>query len=232
MEALPITIEPEVRELETKALTWAERAKTLKVRDAATHAQACDTLGQVKALRNEAEAHHRPIIDSAHRTHKVACDALRKIDAPLAEAESILKSGIGAYELEQRRIQEQREREDREIREQILAEQREAEIEAAEAEGASVEEIRAIADAPMIVPAPRVPPAFLPQAGVSTAKTYRAVVTNIRMLAQAVADGAVPHTLIVADQRALNAMARALKGQMQIPGVRVEEDAIVRAKGR
>ena len=224
--------EPLNRDLENKSLTWSERARTIKVRDSATYAQACDTLTAVKALRNEAEAHHRPVIDAAHKAHAAACDALRRIDNPLKEAEGILKSGIGTFELEQRRIQEQKAREDREQRERAMLEQREREIEDAEKEGASVEEIRAVADAPLQpVPVVRTQPTFTPQAGVSTAKTYRSVVMSIRKLAAAVAGGAVPETLVVANEKALNAMARALKGQMNIPGVRVEEIPVVRSKG-
>lgn len=217
--------------LETKALTWSERASSLKVRDAATYTMACDTLTAVKALRKEAEEHHRPVIQSAHETHRKACDALNRVDRPLAEAEAILKRGIGAWEIEQKRIEEQRQREAREAAERLLAEQREAEIEAAEADGATVEEVTAMVEAPMVVPVAKVQPTYQRATGVSTAVTYRAEVIDIKKLARAVADGVVPHTLITANSSALNALARAQKGVMQIPGVRVVEDSIVRARG-
>lgn len=228
-----IPIEPQLeRELETKAINWSDYARSVRVIDKVTHAKACDALTAIKDLRKAAEEHHRPVIDSAHKTHRAACAALNKIDQPLAEAETILKSGIGSFEIAQRRIQAEAERKAREEAERIIAEQREQEIEAAESEGASVEEIRVMAEAPMVIPAPRVQPTFQPAPGVTTVTGYKARVTDLRKLCRAVAEGVVAPTLVLPNETALNALARAQKGIMQVPGVVVEETATVRASGR
>lgn len=231
-EPLSKQLDPRAAELEVTALTWPEKAKGVTIADQTSYDQACEMILAIKGLRNEAEEHHRPIITSAHQTHKLTLAALAKVDTPLAEAERILKASIGGYEQEQRRIQADLERQAREKAEREQAEQLEAQIEEAEAAGASQEEVLAIIEQPMVAPAPIVPQVHTAAKGVSTSKTYKAEVFNLRDLCRAIADGKQPTTLIEANMPALNGIARALKGQMSVPGVRAVEVTNVSVRGR
>lgn len=220
--------------LEDRTLTLAEQALGLTVVDQVTHDNAAELLLAVKGLRNEAEAHHRPMINAAHQSHKISLAALQKIDDPLKQAEQILKTRIGGWEAEQLKLQAEQERIAREQAEAARAAETEAEIEQAEAAGAPVEEVQAIISQAEMRPTPRpvVAPTFVKAKGVSTVMVYAAEVFDIKALCRAVADGKVSSEMVQPNMTALNGMARALKSTMQIPGVRCIETPSVRAGGR
>ena len=234
MAALASNPVPQRDELESQALTWSEQASAIAVVDQASHDRAAEMLLSVKDLRNKAEEHHRPMIEAAHRTHKATIEALKRIDGPLESAERILKSRIGTFQIEQQRLQAERERLAREEAERLKAAETEREIEAAEAAGASIDEVSAIIEQADMRPAPLpiVPVAFERPKGVSTRLVYSAEVFDMRALCRAIGEGKVSPELVAPNASALNRMAAALKGTMQIPGVRVMESASVRAGGR
>lgn len=231
MSAQPIAVDT-TDGIHSKVLTFKERASALVVNSQETYETAAEILLGIKDLRKEAEAHHRPMIEAAHKSWKATLAGLQKIDEPLAEAETILKRGIGAYQTEQRRIQQEAERIAREAADRAQAEALESSIEAAEAQGATVQEVQAIIDQPMVAPVVRVAPTIQPVAGVSAAKVYRAEVVNLRELCKAVAMGQVPETYVAASMPALNGVARSTRGSIRIPGVRIVEDTTVRAGRR
>lgn len=219
-------------DLEQEALSWPERARGFVVFDQKTYDVAARKLLALAEMRREIIQHHAEPKQKAFEAHKSICAAEKRLLDPVAEAERIIKGSIGTYDMEQRRIRETADRKAREESERLAMEQREREIVEAEAAGAAVEEVTAMIEAPMIVPrvAPMAPAIqHRPAAGVSTARTYRARVTDIKALCRAVADGAVAHTLVLPNETALNALARAQKGVLSIPGVLVEEDFNVRA---
>lgn len=171
--AAPAASEPEKTEIEKQTSSLAQKVAACVI---TTHAQfeaAVELTRGVKALMEEAEKHHRPVIDAAHRAHLAATDALKRILKPLKSAEDALKEKIGAWvDSEKRRREEeeskareeaarlQREAEERQrleyeaqlaearARDEEIRRAREAELEAtleaAEANGASPIEIEAI----------------------------------------------------------------------------------------
>lgn len=92
----------------------------------------------------------------------------------------------------------------------------------------AVEEIKAVLDRPMVMAPVRVVPVYERTSGVSIAKVYKAEVISIKLLASAVASGTVPENLIEANMTTLNALMRASRGGIQIPGVRCIEESTVR----
>jgi hypothetical protein len=252
------------RELEPQALTFSERARALTIIDQATYGAVIELMRGIKDLRLEAENHHRPVIDAAHKTHKAALAALQRIDDPLKQGEFICKGKIGTWEMEQRRIEEEARRKAEEEarraqeaeRQRLALELEKARLAAEEAKmaaameaevaGASidaitaileqpdtvVEEMRAVLEQPIVMPAIQIAPTYERASGVSIAKRYKAEVFDIKLLAAAVGRGEAVVNLIEANQSALNAMARASKGSIKIPGVRCVEDSTVRSGGR
>lgn len=218
-------------ELAEKALSWPEQARAIVIRDQHSYDLAASRLLDVAALRKEIVDHHKPMKEAAHEAHKRICESERKLLEPVAQAESILKGSIGAWDAEQRRIREDAERKAREEAERLMAEQIEAAAMEAEAAGASVEEVEAIVTAPVVVPKIAVQ-TYTKAAGISTAVLYSAEVTNLRELCRAVADGRVSEQCVQANTTVLNQMARALKTTMNIPGVRVVQTNSVRAGRR
>lgn len=225
-------VEVENPELEQQATNLPAVARALQIKDQRTFDLAAAKLRDIADLRREIVDHHAPLKQKAHEAHKAICDAEKKLLAPVAEAEQILRRAIATWDMEQRRIEEERRREAEERARREQEEALEAAAEQAEAEGASVVEVEAILTQPIASPAVHVEPTYQKAAGVSTAKTWKARVTSIRMLAQAIADGKQPPTLLVANEAALNAMARATQGSLAVPGVEFYWEPVVRAGRR
>ena len=228
-----VNVEPPAetgRQLETKALTLSERAALLKIEDQPSYDVAVDFLKGIKALRNEAEAHHRPTIDLAHKTHKSAVEALKRVDVPLEQAERLIKGTMAAWTLEQERIRRAEEDRLRLEAEKAREAEIEAQIEQAEAEGADQTEVLAMIEQAAMVPAPppsTVAPVYKPAAGVSVRKTFAAEVTSLRLLIQHVAQHPDLEYLLAADLPKLNQLARMQGAGLRIPGVRVIEKSSV-----
>lgn len=222
---------PPAKELEAKALTWPERARALTVDSDETFHEAGNLLVGVKALRKEIEDHHRPVIAAAFAAHKAATAAKKKLDDPLDVAEGVLKRSMAAYhEAQERARRAEQLRLEAEARRQE-EERRLAEAEALEAEGRheeaaqTIEELIVAPVAPVAPPAPKV-------AGVSFREQWTAEVTDLSALVRAVADGKAPAGLVMANQSALDQLARALKDTMAVPGVKVRKQTGVAAGAR
>ena len=98
-----------------------------------------------------------------------------------------------------------------------------------EAAGAPAEVIQAVIaraeSAPVM--APRVAPQYERAQGIAARKTYRAQVVSMIEFIRWVAQNPTHETLLQPNQSALNALARAQRENLRIPGVRVVvEDSI------
>jgi len=63
--------------------------------------------------------------------------------------------------------------------------------------------------------------------GISTRKNYKAEVVDLSTLVKAVNDGTAPAGCLIADQKVLNGMAKALKENLAIPGVKLVVETVV-----
>jgi hypothetical protein len=231
--AFPAPVQPE-EDLRRPALSLADEARAITV-TSETYPIAAEKLLACAAMKKKIEEHHAPLKQKAHEAHKAICEAEKSLLAPILEAERVLKSGIGAYELEQKRIAEERERKEREEQERLAAETLEASIEEAEANGASAEEIAAIIEAPLVIPrAAPVAHAVQKVSGVATATVWKAEIIDLAKLVAYIATPAGRQFLglVQPNTTALNSLARSLKNSVNIPGVRIYAEAQVRAGGR
>lgn len=204
-------------EFEQQALTWTEKAKAVVVRNQESYNQATGLLLSIAGLKREIIDHHKPIKDTAYAAHKAAVAAEKRLLDPLAEAEAIIKRGIGSFELEQRRIREEAER-------KALEEARRAEEEArirlaeqAESMGAEAETVAEILDTPMPVQTPIVVPSFQRAEGVSARSkpVYRWRVVN---------EGQIPREYLKIDEVKINGIVRAMGAATKINGIEIYED--------
>jgi len=214
------TPEPAEKALARQAASWPDRARALRVVDQPTYEQASEHLIGIKGLRASIEETFGPIIAKAHAAHKEAVAQRKKVEAPLEEAECILKKGISGYLAEQERLRREEERRLREAVELQAAAELEQRIEEAERSGAPVAEINAMIEQPLVVPAPVAPPRVQRVEGISMRETWRAEVVDKAALIRAAAVRPDLHALLEVNVPALNGMARALKSAMSIPGVR------------
>jgi hypothetical protein len=227
-------------ELMTRTSTWPERAKALIVLDAATCIRAAEMLKGIKDLRKEVDEAFDSIIAKAFAAHKEAVGKKRQAEAPLIEAEQLLKRSLAVYETEQERL---RQIEQRRL-EAIAREEEETRRlnEAADLERQALAgpepDLDALYDAhqlleqPIDTPSVVLPKATPKVAGVSYREVWRADVTDIKTLCRAIADGSQPSSLVTANMTALNGIARSLKSQARVPGVRFVSEKTVAAGGR
>lgn len=201
-----------------KALTFPDRAKALRITDAQTYEAACDFLKGIKALRMEIAETFDPHVKRAHEAHRALLKEKADAEAPLAEAERIAKSALVVYDQEQERIRRiEQQRQQAELRRQE-EERRLAEAVALEDAGEQAE-AEALIEEPIAVPTVAVAPSTPKVSGISYRETWGASVTNLHQLVKFVAANPSHVGLLAANMPALNAQARSLKAQMQIPGV-------------
>lgn len=228
--ARTIDITPEASEAAALALPIPEQAKALVIRDDASLRNGNEILLTIKDLRKKIADTFGPICSAAFAAHKTAVKAQKDAEAPLVEAEAIIKPAIARYMAEaERKRREEEERIRKEMERQAEEEALSAAIEA-EAEGASPEEVQAIVETPVFIPQPIAPP--LPKLeGVSIRKVVKFRVADVNALIQGVARGQVPREAVIPNDVFLGQQARSLRTSLRYPGVEVwEEDSV--AAGR
>lgn len=205
-----------------EALTIPEQAKAIQVVDAETYTKAGEVLITIKALRKKIDATFDGIIKKAHEAHKEAVNQKKVAEAPLIEAENIIKPALAAYDREQERIRREEEEKQREIARKAEEDRRLREAEQAEKEGKQ-EEAQAIIDEPVYVP-PVVLERSTPKvSGISMQKVWKFRVVNQAL---------IPREYMIPDQVKIGGVVRATKGSIQIPGVEIYSEDIVKAGAR
>lgn len=174
----------------------------------------------------------------AEAARKALADEKDRMEAPLVDAETVVKRTLLAWETEQERL-----RRDEERRLQAEA-QREAErvtLEAAaalEREAAKTGDVAMRQEAEDILAQPIEAPVvavktFVPKVqGVTYRDQWKAhPEVDVRKLAAAVAAGTVPVTFLAPNLTAINQFARITQGAQPVPGVKFYNDRQIAARG-
>ena len=218
---------PDQKELETKALSWPAKAQTIAITNQQTYNDAAEFVVHIVGLRKRIVEHHAPIKTATHKAHKEAVKAEKKLLDPLAQAETIIKRALSAWDTEQDRLR-------REAQRKLDEAQRKTEEQAqldlameAEESGATEETVTEILETPVVAPAIVAAPTFQKASGVSTRQTWKAEVVDIKLLCKAIAEGWVAPNMVQANMVALNQMARAMKQSFNVPGCKaVPENSV------
>lgn len=245
-----IRLQPEEADLVAeRALSLPEQARALRIADQASFGKAAEFLVGVKTLRREVDATFDPVIAASHASHRAALAAKKNVETPIAEAETIIKRGMGTYQAEQERIARELAEKARKERERIEAEararedeerrrlEREAEdrriAEAAEAEAAGdIETAERILEQPAeLVFVPPAAPAFVPPPPPEPAKVA-GVSFSERWDYEIVDERSLPREYLMRDDKKIGGVVRAMKGETKIPGVRVYSTKQVAARSR
>lgn len=149
----------------------------------------------------------KPIRKATKDAHTIACAQFNEIDDPLEEIIERLEPFLLNYEA--RRDQQ------RAVEEQQI--------------NAKIEKERDPADTspPLTVTLPK----LTAPSGLARRSTWKAEITSLQDLVLAVAEGRAPLAYLLPNEQALNLQARALKGEMQIPGVRAVEETSYATRG-
>jgi hypothetical protein len=232
-------------DLGREAVRWAGEVRSLEIHDAEGCRRASFLLRSIKSVRNDIQRWFGPHVEAAMETKRKA-DAARKalvdeqlrMEAPLVDAEQVVKQALLAWERaeeDRRRAEEERlQSEAQRVAEaQTLAAAAELELTASQTGDLEMRtEAEAILAQPIEAPVVSVK-SFVPKVqGI----TYRDNWTvhpqvNVKALASAVAKGDVPATFLLPNMVALRQWARATQGSRMIPGVSVMNDRQIAAKG-
>lgn len=190
------------------------QAESLTVTDAPSLDAAGAFLRSCAAAKKAVEARLKPAVEAAHAAHRELTSLRSDLCAPFDRARAVVEPRVVAYQrAEQDRLDS--ERREAEARARKVAE--EAQLAAAlDAESAGHDDAAEaiLSEAPILM---AVPAASAPKvAGVSRTVRYSARVVDFAAL---VASGRLE--LLLPNQSALDAMARALKGAVKIPGVEI-----------
>jgi hypothetical protein len=215
-----------IETLQNQALSIPEQARILTIQTPDQYIAAGELLKSIKLLRAEIDQTFDPIISAAYAAHKEAVAQKKKVDAPLLEAEGIIKPRVAAYLSEQERL-----RREEELR---LQKQAQEEEERRQVENAAIlddlgetEAANQLLDETVIAP-PVVLPKLTPKvSGISTSQRYSAEVVNLLELVKAVAAGKAPIQCLKADTVFLNRQAVAMRQSMAYPGVRLRVESTV-----
>ena len=230
--------------LQRDAMRWAAEVRSLTIDNAAGCVQASHLLRSIKGVRADIQRWFAPHVEAAMETKRRA-EAARKqlvdeqdrMEAPLVNAEGVVKRALLAWEQQE----EQRRREEearlqaeaqRLAEEQTLAAAAELET-AAHATG----DAEMLAEAESILAQPIEAPAVVVRSSVPKVQgiSYRDNWTvhpdiNVRALAAAVASGTAPATFLAPNMTAIRQWARATQGGQTLPGIRVVNDRQIAAK--
>jgi hypothetical protein len=240
------TAATETQEIQRETGALVDQARSLIVKSPAQYEEAGRIVIAIRRVRKSIADTFGPIKKKAHAAWLEVLAQEKKHDTPLEAAERQLSGIMGNFqaevEAERQRIarEEAKRREEEQRAAQAKAdEERAAQLRldedarlahaaALEAEGKHAE-ANAVLDAPPPPPPPPAPPAApapvaaMPEApkadGVSFRQNWKARVVDLQLLLEAVASGRQPLTMIEANQKALDGIAKALKGEARIPGV-------------
>lgn len=233
------------QDLAIEATTWAARAKGLRIVDAPSCQQASFLLRSIKGIRSDIASWFAPHIEAAMDTKRKAeaarkglTDEKDKMEAPLVEAEAIVKRALLTWEHTQELLRQEQERVL-----QIEA-QRQAEALSLNAAAALEREAHATGDAAMLAeaeailaqpveaPVVVVKPLMPKVQGITYRDQWKAhPEIDMKALAAAVAAGTAPVTFLEPNLSAINQFARATQGMQAVPGIRFYNDRQIAARG-
>lgn len=237
----PVAAKPEEQNQEVERVAersslLVQNATSIKVKDPVTQHQASEMLLAVAAMLRQIEDTFKPMKDAAYLAHKTVCNQEKKVAGPLQEAERALKSQIGAFIQEQRRIAlAEEERLRREERERAEAAAREESTRLALEDALALEEMgdskgaEAVlanpAPAPVryVAPAP-VAPQVAQVSGVSTTMVW-----DFRIVDESI----IPREFLLVNESAIRNIGKSTKGKARVPGVEFfEKPQVAASRGR
>lgn len=221
---------PERKAVADASLTMPQQARELKVTDAPSYQRAAEFLKAIKALRQKAADTFDKHIAAAFRAHRDLVEEKRKVEAPLTEAEGVVKRALSDFDAAERRRREEAQRQaDAEARKKAEDERvaraaaMEREARATDDPALEFEAIRMIEEPAPVVAAPTVAVETPKVAGITHRDNWKFRITNAAL---------IPREYLVPDEKRIGGVVRSLKDATNIPGVVVYNEPTVAASAR
>jgi len=196
-------------------MTLLDRVKVIA--DAGEYKRAGELWAAGKAMLKAIADSYDPIIAAAHATHKKALESKAELYDPMESALRRVKRIMADYDTEQERI-----RREEQLRLEAAARRLAEDRLIAEAAAAESAGNQAQADAILAEPVV-VAPAFVPKAvpKIEGGPVYREI-WKVRVVDAAL----IPREYLIVDEQKLGQMARALKGQFNVPGAEAYSERV------
>lgn len=237
---------PDTKIIEQESLVIVTKAQSIEVVSHDDYMLAGEQLKAIKGAQKKVIEIFREPKTLAHNAHKAITMAEKRLLEPLERAEKLCGQKVQVFLMaEQKRQREEAEKARREA-EEAARQAAEAQRKKDEEERLSIaaqleaqgfkEEANEVISQPaqplqIVTPIFSAPVVNQPRVeGIHTRTTYKAEVENFLLLVQEVAAGRQPISLLLPNEKVLNDMARALKGELRIAGVRVVEQVGVVTK--
>lgn len=233
------------QELQVQAQSWADKARGFRISDTDSCRNASYLLRSIKGVRSDIASWFAPHIEAAMETKRKAdaarkslVDAKDRMEAPLVDAEAVIKRALLAWETaqeqirldEERRLQQEAQRHAEALALAAAADmEREATV---TGDSEMLQEAHDILDQPVEAPIVVVARAMPKVAGVTYRDAFKAHSNvDVKALAAAVAAGTAPVAFLVPNMTAINQFARATQGEQSVPGIRFYNDRTIAARG-
>jgi hypothetical protein len=226
----PSPEEAQVREMAVAIRPLAEGAMALEIATPTDFVVAGDDLKRVKTRMNEADALRRSLTKPLDEAKKRIMDLFRPVDTQLKAAEAALKGAMLDYQgAERRRLAEEEDAAWEVRRKEMDRLEKLADAARAKGKTAKAEALAVIAEA-----TPEVETVAPTQvAGIQTRTIWRAEVEDMTAYVQWVIENAhgmaLDQQFLLPNMDKLNAVARAGKGSMTVPGVRMVSTEVMAA---
>lgn len=218
---------PDAQPVQRELIPLAERAKMIVVSNRDQHGEAQEYLAELAQLERRVIGLFQGPKTSAYVAHRDICATEKQLLTPIQDARRIVTRAITHYETEERRrAEEERRRKEEEARrreeERLLAE-----AAAAEASG-DTDLAEQIIQEVETTPAPviKAEPELAQVAGVVSQERWHAEVTDFSALVAYVASNPTFLNALEPNMTTLNALARSMRGNMRIPGVRAVSEIV------
>lgn len=168
-------------------------------------------LTAVRTTRKKIAEFFEPMQTSAHRAWKAICERRNQLDMKPAEFEGVCKRLLADWQdKEKKRVEEAQRKLDEEARQGAAAQAR---VDGDEGQAKAIESGRvAVSSTQVVKPVGNI-------AGVTSRDLWTAEVNDKAVLARAIISGRFPLDWLQFDMEAIEAVVRASKGQVTIPGV-------------
>lgn len=207
----------EIVKAEDKAMSVPQQAHKFEIASNDDLLKADELLTSWRGIEGEIHAAFDPIVEKAHQAHKEAVAQRKKYLDPIEEGRRILKPKMADWNAAQERIR-QEEQKAAEAAALKRAEDEALEM-AALAEKSGDKALAETILAQPVTPMPVMVPKLAPKTATRFQVRWYAEVISLKDLCKEIAEGRQPVELVEANMVALNKLAGALKGSLNIPGV-------------
>lgn len=206
-----------------------EHARSLEVTDQGSYEIAMEGAARCARGKARVEELFGEARDLAHKAHKAITGAIKRVTDPLKRAQDIYSRKAYAWEKAEKDRLEAEELARQEAEREKLEDQKADVAEFLDAAGAHDEAEQLLDEEPVSVAPRKVEGPTRPE-GTSTRENWQWRCEDLKALVEAVASGGVPLSVVTTAGPVITKMVKALKGETNLPGIRVWDQGTVAVK--